>query len=488
VPAHPLIGFRSVAGRREPIVLGSGLSVAELVELVRARQSSVSDAARLAGLDERLVQAAVNYDEEHGGGDTAAGGDNGKSALQLAAQAFALFAGITSIVYVAGSLVLALRLAFSHVPWEPVLGQLPREFVVSTGAGQILLPALAVAAIYLTFRLLRGSAANAPNAKRWKESNALERVRIVALTALVAVMLLAPGVLFVNLRDRELLLDAKIVGLSEYVWLPAIGFLVIFVTTGLFRELRALVARRYSGRWNISVAPAAAMSGIYALAVVPALVAFWAAWPLTDAKVCATKGFEKSGLLVGQTSDRVYLGEHRPFHRRLAVIPLSQVEQLFIGPVAGDAVCNVPDAQAAITAQAQASEASRAAQQANVAARALATSNKNTLAAWAGRVADAAGEAGLAAFAVGKAAESSVPEQARKVEDSGDRAIQAAQRLRTAAQRLENSGRAAGAGQRTSLQGQAADAAETAQKAAGMGQTLADHMNQRARRAALASS
>jgi hypothetical protein len=485
VPAHPLIGFRIVAGTREPIVLGSGLGVAELAELVRARQGSVDDAARLAGLDPLLVQAAVDYYEEHDAGDTAAGGDNGRSALQLVAQAFALFAGITTIVYVAGSFVLALRLAFSHVPWEPVLGQLPRDFVVSTGAGQILLPALAVAAIYLTFRLLRGSDANVPSAKRWKDKDG--RICIALRTGLVAAVLLAPGVLFVNLRDRELRLDARIFGLSEDLWAPAIGFLVIFVTTGLCRELRASVARRYSARWNSGVAPAAAMSGIYALAVVPALVAFWAAWPLSNAKVCATKGFEKRGFLVGQTSDRVYLGEERPFHRRLAVIPLSQVEELFIGPVAGEAFCNLPDAQAAITAQAQATEASSAAEQANLAARALATSDKKTLTAGAGRVADAAGAAGLAAFAVGKAAQSSVPGQAEDVQDAGDMAIEAAQRLWSAAQRLEDSRGAAGARQRTSLEKQAKKAAKTAQKAAGMARTLADEISRRARRAALAS-
>ena len=85
------------------------------------------------------------------------------------------------------------------------------------------------------------------------------------------------------------------------------------------------------------------MCGIYALAVVAPLVAFGAGVPLPVAKVCATKGFEEVGYLVAQADDRVYLGERRLFRRRLAVIPLSQTEELFIGPDANEAICTLPD-------------------------------------------------------------------------------------------------------------------------------------------------
>jgi hypothetical protein len=55
------------------------------------------------------------------------------------AAAVITLAGV--LIYGAGALTLALRLAFSRLPWESVLAQLPHDLLLTTGFGQVILPA-----------------------------------------------------------------------------------------------------------------------------------------------------------------------------------------------------------------------------------------------------------------------------------------------------------------------------------------------------------
>jgi hypothetical protein len=69
-------------------------------------------------------------------------------------QLFALAAGFIALVYAVGGDVLVLRLYLSDLPSRTVVGQLPRDLLISAGLWQIVLPALGVAAIYVIARLL----------------------------------------------------------------------------------------------------------------------------------------------------------------------------------------------------------------------------------------------------------------------------------------------------------------------------------------------
>ncbi len=66
-------------------------------------------------------------------------------------------AGITlaaALVYGAGALTVALRLDFTHLQWESVLGQIPRDLIITNGFGQVVLPAAIIGmlgAILLNF-------------------------------------------------------------------------------------------------------------------------------------------------------------------------------------------------------------------------------------------------------------------------------------------------------------------------------------------------
>jgi hypothetical protein len=80
----------------------------------------------------------------------------------------------------------------------------------------------------------------------------------------------------------------------------------------------------------------------FAYGVVTMIVATLAAAtvPLLPAKACMGTGFARMGDLVGQGSDRIYLGEAVPAPRRIASFPSSDVQQLFIGASASTAVCD----------------------------------------------------------------------------------------------------------------------------------------------------
>jgi hypothetical protein len=78
-------------------------------------------------------------------GASPAGGPGAKDQTLLTSfigQAAAAITLAGLLVYGAGALTLALRLAFSRLPWESVLGQLPHDLLLTTGFGQVILPAI----------------------------------------------------------------------------------------------------------------------------------------------------------------------------------------------------------------------------------------------------------------------------------------------------------------------------------------------------------
>lgn len=59
-------------------------------------------------------------------------------------QAAAGLTAAAAIIYGAGALTIALRLYFTHLSWEAVLGQLPNDLILTTGFGEIILPAMII--------------------------------------------------------------------------------------------------------------------------------------------------------------------------------------------------------------------------------------------------------------------------------------------------------------------------------------------------------
>lgn len=268
-------------------------------------------------------------------GGPRAGGQ--KSTLQVLTELAGLLAAAAAVVYGAGAVVLSLRLAFEHLPWSNIVSGLPREFILSTGAGQAILPAIAVGAVYGLYRALRHRRANLPSVRRteWK----LRSVASMSWRCVFTFVLLLLPLGFVHLvrgtsafegNDRELLA----------------GLIVVLIVDAVaVNEGRAAVVERFSNHWQWnSIRATATMVAVYAGAALPAMVLASAATPLTSARICLAGGGAFPGKLVGEAGDRVYLGEEantaeKEENRRIVVIPIAKIDQLFVGPHPTGAIC-----------------------------------------------------------------------------------------------------------------------------------------------------
>lgn len=267
---------------------------------------------------------------------TARRGQSAKSPLQVITELAGLLAAAAAVVYGTGGVVLALRLAFEHLPWSNIVSGLPREFVISTGAGQVLLPSLAVAALYGLYRALRRDRPRPPARRFFDDGDA--RWKVVLRYLLTFVLLLVP-LLFVQLVRGTSVFE----GIDPWL-LIGLGSLLVILAVAV-QEGRAVAMTRLGAtrRWNGGRA-IATMAGLYALAAMPAMMLAAAATPLTSVKVCTSAGGEVSGKLVGESSDRVYLGEaattpEKVENRRIVVLPMANVEQIFVGPHPTGAIC-----------------------------------------------------------------------------------------------------------------------------------------------------
>jgi hypothetical protein len=248
----------------------------------------------------------------------------------------ALLAGVAAVVYVTGAIVLSLRLEFEHLPWTNVVSQLPRELVISIGAGQVLLPALLVGALYGLYRVICEGPTEPPKVHRLRDGF-LPALPAYAVTLLALVVPVGAVLLLRKIFGHFDPHTGRIIGLC-------LGVLLAAPIAVAVQEIRALVIdRRSMAKWS-NFRVGATMAGFYSAMAIPAIVAAAAAIPLSEAKVCTTANYAVEGTLVGEASDRVYVGEQGLTPRRIVVFPLSKVGKMFIGEKAATESCAVPTA------------------------------------------------------------------------------------------------------------------------------------------------
>lgn len=259
------------------------------------------------------------------------------NSLKGIAQVFGLFAGIGTVVYVAGGGVLALRLGFEDLPVEAVIAQLPKAFLVTVGITTIVLPAVLGATLYGGWRLYCIS--TKPSGARGLVHEAagllLRGIRRAAtMPSVMAVLLVTPGILIELCKDgwRGTLL----------LW-AAVAFLVTLLWAYAMYGVRNLVIARYNGTWG-KAGPIALMSAVYGALLLPGSIVVGATVPLVDVKACTVGGSARLGSLVGETSDRLYFGEKREHQdkksRRIISLPQSNITETFVGDDAERVACN----------------------------------------------------------------------------------------------------------------------------------------------------
>jgi hypothetical protein len=313
-------------------------------------------------------------------------------------------AAVGGLVFLSGGAVLALRLAFEDLPALGVVGQLPKGFLFSIGASQIVLPAIGLAAIQAVVLASRNR--NPQERPRvWDQAGRkkLSRRRHLIFAAVAPVVVVLPGALqklrvdpqvprglwwavgvavavcallaglayrlckrgiaedasvdadllqsderpkmrkrdyfYVSLGGAVLAALGAFIGWRtdanyRYLWLAAAWAGAVLATLG-YLVVRGELNERYGDGLH-EVQAGIALSLATAIVTVPALIAFWAAWPLETATVCATNAKESTiyrvdGVLVGETSDRLYIGDTTPASENIQSVPQSRVVRTVIG-------------------------------------------------------------------------------------------------------------------------------------------------------------
>jgi hypothetical protein len=172
------------------------------------------------------------------------GGREGSDVVKTVGQLLGLAAGFVALVYAAGGGVLALRLYLAHLPSRTIVGQLPRELLISVGLSQVVLPVLAVAALYAAYRLLRGKA---PPPKRlvrqWTERSRRAWAELIGASAIPALVVAGFVALSANdVRGRS----KQLLWLYPAEKLSIIAFSLTLIAALVALSLRARVVRLVS--------------------------------------------------------------------------------------------------------------------------------------------------------------------------------------------------------------------------------------------------
>jgi hypothetical protein len=249
------------------------------------------------------------------------GESQGSELVKAVGQAVGLLAGAVGLVYMVGGAVLALRLFIEDLPSRTIVAQLPRDLLVSVGLAQVVLPGIAIAALYAAVRILLGAT---PPPKRlvgqWVEPSLRGWIELGAASAVPALVITAYGLLRVLPEQRE----------WDLAWLLPVALLLSMLIVLVALRLRASLAGAYPDRWN-ERRPILWMALVVWLAAVPACLVFAGTFPLLPAKVCTTTGSARTGLLIGETNQRIYVGERYSAKRRVISFPMTQVTRTFIG-------------------------------------------------------------------------------------------------------------------------------------------------------------
>jgi hypothetical protein len=256
-------------------------------------------------------------------------GRKGSDVVSAVGSAFGLLAGVVAFVYAAGAAGLAIQLYLARLPSRAVVAQLPRELVISVGLAHIVLPTLAVAAVYAAIRALRGTAAPPRHlVDEWKDGTpSRERLRSgsVLCAAAWAGLVTALGVVVAD--------EVRWLSSGLFV-LPGVAFALTGLVALVALKLRATLAQSYPDpiRWN-TLRPTILMTLVVALAALPAAIVFAGTYPLFDAKVCLTGTADPvTGSLIGETSDRVYIGEPGPATPRIVYsVRDAEVAVVYVG-------------------------------------------------------------------------------------------------------------------------------------------------------------
>jgi hypothetical protein len=248
--------------------------------------------------------------------------------LKTATTIVGLLAGVATAVYVLGGLVVALRLIsgdFSVNSAAMVVGQLPRELVVTTAMLHVLLPAITAG---LVFGM---AAAIVARARGIDLRPARDRPGAgqVLLIVLCAVVLMAPAV-WRAVKAEGPTLSALVVVIG--------GLFTVFAAYAGWHLLR----RIDDAAWSPAGKLCAGGALFAAVALVPAAM-YSASFTFEPAQVCtADRQAPEQGGLIGEGGGRILLAEEFGHEASVLSIPSERVVKTEYGDLSSTFACPAP--------------------------------------------------------------------------------------------------------------------------------------------------
>lgn len=252
-------------------------------------------------------------------------------AVKAATAAVGLLAGVIAGLYVLGGLVIALRMLFDSFSLSEIvaiLGQLPRELVVSTAMLDVLLPA---ATVGLVFGLVTAFVAGVRGIDL-APPTASVGVAGFLLISLATVLLVAPAIWHALQTDGPTLsIFSSLIGVAT-------TFLIAYVA---WYALRQAAAAAWGPGPKLLTGAAIAAS----VAIVPAVM-FAASLSFAHAQVCVSDSqVAVRGLLVGEGGDRVLLEQQAGNEAGIIALSSDHVSKTEYGDLVSSFVCPVPAGQ-----------------------------------------------------------------------------------------------------------------------------------------------
>ena len=254
--------------------------------------------------------------------------------LKVATAIVGLLAGMVAGLYVLGGLVIALRMLFDSFSLNEtvaIIGQLPRELVVTTAMLDVLLPAatlgLMVGLIAAVWADLFGIALPGPGT----------RVGPLGyfLLALVTGLLVAPAIVHAWQTDGPTLsLASSVIGVAATLLAAYAGWY----------GLRHVAQQ---ATWPVGSKLLAAAAIVAAVALVPALM-FAASLAFPQAQACVSDSpAAVEGLLVGEGGGRVLIEQQEGHEAGIVALPSDHVTKTEYGDLSSSFVCSLPAGQEA---------------------------------------------------------------------------------------------------------------------------------------------
>jgi hypothetical protein len=247
-------------------------------------------------------------------GEAATAGQTSGSAVETVTKILAAIAAAVGLVYVAGAGILWVRLRFEGLPTDAVVASLPRELLVAIGLRSLVAPTILLSLVAALVLVVERKARSPEQAD--VATVTFTEATITLISAAVSVVLLQV------LQDPEA---------YAVPWAAAVAIVALS---------SAYVGRRFGSRLT-GITPI--LLAAFGIALLSALVRFGleAHNPqLERVRVCVTdvkKTYD--GLFIGETSDRVYVGEADD---DVVEIPRSRVGEIVIGAHSEAAECRAP--------------------------------------------------------------------------------------------------------------------------------------------------